>query len=393
MKKFFIALSVLAALTLSVVPSQALVGMPDRVPANELVSFFVVSIDQTLDTLIIIDEVGNFSGDSTTTQRSLHWKMWDPRSNHKADRSIPYTRNDVVAISCRDIIFNTLNPLERVSLEADLDTDGVNESYIGYVTWNDEISNTAVEQSDRNHFVGKMYIVNLAGGIGSGVSIAGRESLLALGTVGVAPGVNEFMAQQSDASSVTGATITYTSVREGFSPVAYATTAYRQMNELRPAIWDELADVAANSTTFAFRLLPRWYLYTSAGENTVFVWKSMNSPAPVGVAAASWSFSVNIYDNEEHPTSKQINLPDELNFIDVREVVPPDWIPTSGTMAGWIDIRFPSTSGSAGNPVGWAFMDFLCYSWQRSANASASLNWSALYESHREVSTIDARPT
>jgi hypothetical protein len=372
MKKFFIALSVFAALTLSVVPSQALVGMPDRVPANELISFFVVAIDRSLDTLIIVQEVGNIQG-TTSSPRGLHWKMFDPNSAHKADRTVTYTHNDVVAISCGDIIFNTLTENERTSLEADLDTDGTNESYIGYVTWVDENPNTKVEYTDANHFAGKMYIVNLTGGIGSGVSIAGRESLAAIGTAGgFTPA---FQAQQSESSNVV--TPAFTSVREGFSATALAFSTYRQaMN----------AD--ASGTPNYFRLLPRWYIYTDAGENNIFIWKSFNAPSSTSTGTASWSFSFNIYDNDENVTSKQINLPKELNFVDVREVVPPDWYPTSGTMAGWMDIRFLSNSGPQGNPVGWQYMDFLCYSWQRSANSSASLNWSSLFESHRDVGSL-----
>ena len=376
MKKFFIALSVLAALSLTVVPSQALVGMPDRVPANELVSIFVVAMDQSLDTLIIIQETGA-TGNTATAAKALHWKMWDADSAHKADRSIPYTKNDVVAISCRDIIFNTLTVNERLSLEADLDTDGVNESYIGYVTWNDEWA--GIENSTLNHFVGKMYVVNLEGGIGSGVSIAGRESLAGIETnAGIA--ASAWLNGQSEITALAGGGgITYSGIREGWSPIALAIGNFRQMRNDTPLPTTVLPGF--------FRMLPRWYLYTAAGENNIFVWKSFNAPAATGVAT-SWSFSANIYDNEEHPTSKQINLPKELNFIDVREVVPPDWIPTSGTMAGWIDIRLPSNSGSAGNPWRWEYMDFLCYSWQRSANTSASLNWSALYESHREVGSL-----
>jgi hypothetical protein len=372
MKKFFIALSVLAALSLTVVPSQALVGMPDRVPANELISIFVVAMDQSLDTLIIIQETGA-TGNTATAAKALHWKMWDADSAHKADRSIPYTKNDVVAISCRDIIFNTLTVNERTSLEADLDTDGVNESYIGYVTWNDEWA--GVESTRFNHFVGKMYVVNLAGGIGSGVTIAGRESLL---------GDTGFEAEQREVTAITAFAPVFAGLREAFSPVAYMFTEWRSRND---AAIGALVDY-----TYVpfFRLLPRWYLYTSAGENNIFIWKSFNAPASSSTVAASWSFSMMVWDNDEHPTSKQINLPKELNFIDVREVVPPDWIPTSGIMAGWFDIRFPSNSGSAGNPAWWQVMDFLAYSWQRSANASASLNWSALYEANREVGTPTA---
>lgn len=359
------------------VPSQALVGMPDRVPANELISIFVVSMTGNLDTLIIINEVAGFSGATAATQRAVHWMMWDPLSAHKADRSIPYTPNDVVAISCRDIIFNTLTPNERISLEADLDTDGVNESYIGYVTWNDELrSAPGLLLSDRNHFVGKMYVVELAGGIGSGVSIAGRESFAGIAfDTGIA---TAYQLGQSEATSVVAPA--FDGIREAFSGQAMAMSGYRN------AVG---APVPATALPVSvFRLLPRWYLYTTAGENNVFIWKNFNSPGPIGGAPASWSFSAFIYDNDENPTSKQINLPRELNFIDMREIVPPDWFPVSGTMAGWIDIRFPSISGAAGNPVGWQYMDFLCYSWQRSANASASLNWSALFESHRAAGSI-----
>jgi len=369
MKKFFIALSVLAALALSVVPSQALVGMPDRVPANELVSIFVVAMDQSLDTLVIVQETGA-QGNTATAPKALHWKMWDRDSAHKADRSIPYTKNDVVAISCKDIIFNTLTVNERTSLEADLDTDGVNESYIGYVTWNDEWA--GVESLAFNHFVGKQYIIDLAGGIGSGISIAGREALVQTGYLDLQGEVTAFTpGAPASAFSYSG--------REAFSPIASAISEVRERTNT--------AITPLYTAVPFFRLLPRWYLYTTAGENNVFIWKSFNAPAAAG-QAVSWSFSMMVYDNEEHPTSKQIHLPRELNFIDVREVVPPDWIPTSGTMAGWFDIRFPSTSGSAGNPAYWQFMDFLAYSWQRSANTSASLNWSALFDVHRQVGTI-----
>lgn len=376
MKKFFITLSVLAALFLTVVPSQALVGMPDRVPANELVSFFVVSMTGNLDTLIIIQEVGGWAGGGgAANARGLHWKMWDPLSMHKADRTIPYTPNDVVAISCRDIIFNTLTVNERISLEADLNTDGVNESYIGYVTWNDENIPTGIEQTDRNHFAGKMYIVDLAGGIGSGISIAGRESVPGIQFAGGF--VPAFQNGQLEAVAATPPSWVG-SVREGWSPTALAYTNFRQAS-----------NVNAAGLPLFFRMMPRWYLYTDAGENNIFVWKSFNSPnLPAPAAPASWSMSAFIYDNEEHPTSKQINLPRELNYIDIREIVPPDWIPASGTMAGWLDIRIPANSGAPGNPSGWQYMDFLCYSWQRSQNASASLNWSALFEAHREAGSL-----
>jgi hypothetical protein len=397
MKKFFIALSVLAALFLTVVPSQALVGMPDRVPANELISIFVVSMTGNLDTLIIINETDGFSGLTPATARAIHWMMWDPLSQHKADRSIRYTPNDVVAISCRDIIFNTLTVNERISLEADLDTDGVNESYIGYVTWNDEVIATGVEQNDFNHFVGKMYVVDLNGGIGSGISIAGRESFVGIfnqmnqGSIVPPYILANYQLGQSEATSILPTWLAPGSINmmEGWSPLALAMSRYRN------AVGAPVPAAVAPATGLPawFRMIPRWYLYTDAGENNIFVWKSFNSPNQGALfPPANWSFSAFIYDNDEHPTSKQINLPRELNYIDIREIVPPDWIPASGTMAGWVDIRLLSNSGAVGNPAGWQYMDFLCYSWQRSNNASASLNWSALFESHREAGSLNLIP-
>ena len=66
MKKFFIALSVLAALLLGVAPSQALVGMPDDVPGADAVIPFICSTDITtgtgLNTLIAFTEVGGVTG-------------------------------------------------------------------------------------------------------------------------------------------------------------------------------------------------------------------------------------------------------------------------------------------------------------------------------------------
>ena len=369
---------VCTAFVFTVPPSEALVGIPDRVPANELISFFVVSVDGNVDTLIVVHETGTH-GMTTTNAYALHWKMWDTASKHKADRSIPYTKNDVVAISCRDIIFNSLTPSERKSLEADLDTDGINESYIGYITWNDELA--GAEVNDANHFVGKMYIVNLAGGIGSGVSIAGREALL--------PPAG-WMDGQSEASDAI--IPAFTGVLEGFSPFAYAITAFRQVNNSEPS--------TTLPSDFYFRLLPRWCLYTDSGENNIFIWKSFNAPSATLVdaglapsesaAEGNWSFSMMVYDNEENPTSKQVDISRELNFIDVRDVVPPDWTSANESMGGWFDIRSPSNSGSTGNPTGWQYMDFLCYSWQRSANAGATLNWSALFESNREVGTLNS---
>ena len=366
MKKILVTLCFCTVFAVSVNLSEALVGIPDRVPANKLISFFVVAMDGNLDTLMVVHETGAH-GETSNGAYGLHWIMWDATSRHKADRSIPYTKNDVVAISCRDIIFNSLTPTERKSLEADLNTDGTNESYIGYITWNDELA--GAEVNDANHFVGKMYIVDLAGGIGSGVSIAGREALLGAG----------WMDGQSEASDAI--IPAFTGVLEGFSPFAYAITAFRQRNNNEPS--------TTLPSNFYFRLLPRWYLYTDAAENNIFIWKSFNAPSAT-VAEADWSFSMMVYDNEENYTSKQVDISRELNFIDVRDVVPPDWMSVSGTMGGWFDIRSPSNSGSAGNPTGWQYMDFLCYSWQRTGNSSAGLNWSALFESHREVGTLNA---
>ncbi|MBU0733677.1 MAG: hypothetical protein KJ573_16160, partial [Proteobacteria bacterium] len=69
MKKIFIAVSILAVLCFSVAPSQALLGMPDDVPGNDVVlPFFVVSMSGygNTNTLLVISDLRSGLTESTT---------------------------------------------------------------------------------------------------------------------------------------------------------------------------------------------------------------------------------------------------------------------------------------------------------------------------------------
>ena len=74
MKAFFVACGVLAVLTLTVVPSNALFGVDDNVVGHQIMlPFFMVEINGGLDTMIVITETGKFGGYHHWHWVRLYW--------------------------------------------------------------------------------------------------------------------------------------------------------------------------------------------------------------------------------------------------------------------------------------------------------------------------------
>ncbi len=354
MKKFFIALSVLAALALSVVPSQALVGMPDDVPGCDILQgFFVVEVGDTgLDSLVIFQEVTGVGVTPTAANKFLHWVIRDKKSKHLKDANIPYTTNDVVAVSVRDVIANYLTTADKALLQTTL--AGV-DVYMGYFNWENS--------TDNNNFVAKMYLVNTAKGKAAGVNLAAKE-FLTIPAVGnnYNWAATQYQAYTTDTSEgeFVALAASGSANLEGFSANALATS------EQREAGW-AVPFVAPDS----FRLMPRFYLYDATAENFIFVWKSQND--------ANAFVNVVVYDTEENGVSSTLDIPYELNYIDVVEWLPPYFMASYPT-AGWINIPLENYT------AGWAGVDFLAYNWQLASSADAGVNWGALFQVAREVS-------
>ena len=85
----------------------------------------------------------------------------------------------------------------------------------------------------------------------------------------------------------------------------------------------------------------------------------------------------------ENMLNLQINIPYELNRLDVRELLTSAWQTKRG---GWIDLMFPWEELDIG---GWPFdSSWLAYSYQTASSNSIGANWSVLHGVHREVGTL-----
>ncbi len=378
MKKVFIALSILAALFVAT-PSMALVGTPDAVPGtNILQPFFLVSFDGTLNTLVTITEVEGFSG-------SVHWTIRDKKSIHRANGNTGYTPYDVVSVSISALLTN-VSPDGLAALEVDLDLDGDNDHYMGYVEY-DNSNPTA------DNLIGHQYVINLANGLASGVVLPARE----YAPVGV-NGPHALVGWHVEQNSFLGTEwlppigqLPYPEFTdyEAFTAFSYATSKAREQG------YNPHADMDFPIPAY-FRLLPRYFLLNDSAETFFFIWSSGNwgEWEQNGLFEPDTNLVVvNIYDEEENGLSGQINLPYELNFVNVRRILPAAW----GNVGGWIDVRWSFDTKQA--PVAdadypWYYSavplasEWLGYSYQYAASDTAALNWGALFEMHRDVGTF-----
>ena len=437
MKKFFIALSVLAALALSVVPSQALVGMPDNVPGGNLVQgFFIVEVDGGLDTAIVIQEVGNAlvggtidptTGAVSTASGSFRWHMWDNASNHVADNVVPYTRNDVVPLSVRNLITDNVTP---AGLTALLDsTTFPTPVYIGYITFENTILNataTGLPLLYGDNLIGKTYLHNMTMGQASCMNIAVREYLPP-----VVPGTPiplNWLPVQGMTSTTTGTDGGEVFAEYGVpTPLPPGQTQPRyeafSPNSLAASIQRERGyGLVGTATMFqavrratGFSLYPRYYLHSAEGENFIFIWKSVNTGS-----GGTWRLDTNFFDTDENAISGFLTIAQEVNVINVRQSVPPTFLATYPA-AGWINIAIPdiftnipvtvaqaaTLTGGVPNPYwndylgvyllpsaaevafsGVADVEFLAYNWQYANSTTGSLNWSGLFEVARDVNFL-----
>ena len=486
MKKFFIALSVLMALALSVVPSNALIGIDDDVPGFDLVqAFFVVGADTTLDTLVVIQEVGNAPAAGQTA--NLHWHLFDRRSRHLADVRIPYTRNDVVTVSVRDLINEYVsNPLDEVDLVTTIDGE---TCFVGYIIWDNEITDGATARMYTNNLIGKMYVHDMPAGRAAMTNLAAREWMpgfvpdrrnrggagdpnslftppapgalfgtwasylpytwnwitpnLVAGDPGYDTGTRAaptaWLPAQGQAGTTVsngdeifaeygapgGAVFDAGAAIEQFTASAYAASQQRergyrnytvypygtatppaapQVIVIPPAPatpfpvagyydWARPGDPAMPAIAAAdgFAMYPRFYLYDANAQDFIFFWKSQNfaNVIPISGVPPNWRLDLNFFDTAENSYSNYLELPNELNIIDTRAVLP-SALMAAYPAAGWISITLPDRFGNMGQeplPADvFNNIEFLGYNWQyANAGGGAAFNWSGINKVARDV--------
>ncbi len=332
MKKIFLALAVLAALIFSAAPSQALVSMPDAVPGkNILLPFFLSKIDSGESTLLVIQDV---SGSPST----FAVEVYDIDSVVQYDTTTTLTKNDVASFNVRDDWIANASSTAKTALKIDLDGDGTNDHYAGYVL--------LTESSSTNRTVGWIYQIDLANGIASGVLAVSEEIEGNLdGTAGLV-----------DSSHI-----------EKFSAKALAVAKRR------------IAGLSDTCTVSSFSMYPRYFVYNANSENYLFSWRDSTTER---------TYHLNFYDEAETAISSNVTITHELDILDVRDIVPSGHM-SSYPYAGWIDFE-RSTSNQTSSSQGANFREteeWIMYNYQKAVSNTAGSNWNALFDVHRDVGT------
>jgi hypothetical protein len=406
MKKFIAVAAMLSVMFFGIGTSQALVGMPDAVPGTHLIQpFFLVPIpgtNGTDNTLMALTEVGGLA----VRGQDLHWTIWNRHSEHMANGNEPYTAFDVVVLNAQDLVLDNCSVDQLKALEVDLDEDPTtgnirgNEYYMGYITY--ENSNTVMVAPDplipdvgvgADNFIGHMYIVDIPTGRASGAIIPARE-WAPRSVTGDPVDPDQYWPMQNaylDTSWIPPiGTLPFPNFTdyEVFTAVALAYSKDREHSD----------DGAAIELPTWFRLLPRYYLKDGTGETFFFIWTSGNwgkffddglfDPDKYNVV-------INMYTEDETVRSGTLNLPYELNYINVRNTVPSSWLGVA--LGGWFDIRWDIECVFTWDPAvdfPWGYdaiplaAEWLGYSYQYAHSPDKSLNWNALYPMHRDVEVL-----
>jgi hypothetical protein len=300
MKKGFLVFLAILALNFFAVPSHALLGVDDNVPGYDvLVPYFLLSMPGhgNINTLIAITE----TCESSVT---FHYYVYNKNGGVSIyDDFLSLTQCDIATTDANTII-SMMSAANRATLEVDLDGDGTNDHYVGYVVF--EHGNTEVP---KNQVTATAYFVDLPKGISTGMNLPVRE-------------VDE------------GLSITDSKL---INPTRH--TEYFSANALFHA--QQYIGLQGSSGTVSdagfFRLLPRYYIMDSGSINYFIIWSSTGFTDPL---------PVNLYDNEEHVEST--NLPPlnaGLNIFDIGPYIPTGlYPPTTYPKEGWVDIRISTGS-------------------------------------------------
>jgi hypothetical protein len=331
MKKLFIALSILAALALGAVPAQALMGMPDDVPGCDVLQpFFIVSMPGfgNVNTLMVFTDTWGVWPASTGAV--FHYDVLTKKSVTVYNDILVGTNYDIVPTDALTII-NLMAPTERAKLEYDLDEDGVNDSYVGYISFQNLYW-------PANNVIAQTLVVDLAAGMASMANVPAKEF-----NPFVPPIMTDFFGL------------------ELFSANALATAENLQIGGgVMGAIY--------------FGLYPRYYIVDANGLSFMIIWKSVNWPSP--------NLHVWFLNADEKYVSSNLPLPDELNIVNIEKHLPAS-LHTGYPKEGWIQLGIPDAYNNP--PVGvFGDWEWLGYTWLK-AVGSAQESWTALTPIHREV--------
>ena len=360
MKKFFIALSVLAALMLGVVPAQALMGMPDDQPGADAIVPFICSTDLAsgtgLNTLIAFTELGARETGSTL-DRSLdfNWDLMTVRSATIADGTLRGTGHAVVSTDAKTLV-NEVAAGDLSALEVVIDSTTF---YAGYIYFQNNNTVAATSNSTiaaNNHVVGQFLFVNLAIGQAAGANIPMLEYN------------NRINGVFNAATVMTSGTYV-----EEFSPDALASAMSLQVN-------------GAVTTATAFGLYPRFYIPASGDANWLINWQCENGISGTTPAANGLNtIHLNVYQADEQVRSTSVSWPNEVNILDVEAELPSGLFATY-PKEGWFQFLWAGSGDLLVANVGDVSMFAFNY---MIANGSAGEAWTVLNPVPRAANIAD----
>ncbi len=288
-----------------------LLGVADDAPGNDLVVPFICGKDaaNNLDTLWAIAETQNLA-------TTLHYYVYNVRSNFVYDSEIDLTGRDIEPDSCKALI-GRMSEVQRGMVEK---TIGGVKYYAGYIVYDQQVP------ANRNNIIGWQYLVDLSKGF--------------------AAGFNSYIAQ----NSVT------------FTGMGTPNPANPNLCELT------LAGTPVCST--AAWMYPRFYIMNDNADS--FNWWIILA----GTNNANRGLTGVFCDETEVCISTIVQIPDELNIINVSEHIPAALFGTRFPKAGYGSFAVRPYENNS-TTIGWSY--------QRAAStAGASLSWSVIHPIHKD---------
>ncbi len=319
MKKFFIALSVLAALMLGVAPAQAQVAMPDDVPGSDAIVPFVCATNLSelgtgLNTMIIFTEISTVgAGVATTATLHFEYDIMTVKSETVYDGTQKGTGGSITSLNAKALVAQVSDDLLP---DLEITIDGVTY-YAGYIYYDD--------QNQTNNVLCEIMFVDLAKGMVGGSNVPMLEwndSISALLDV-TAGAAQANMAP--DASNI-----------ERFSADGLASAMALQNGDA----------VAADQATL-FGLYPRFHIAGANDKDWIIMWQSENANTTNNLG----SVHIDFYRDDEESASTNIKLPNELNVLNVYDIVPRSlWAAGTYPIDGWINLTWDDDATTGNLP-------------------------------------------
>ena len=383
--------------------AQAVIGIPDDVPASTLLyPFFKVdptpSASTRQDTLLVITNTANPAANiaagtlaSGTAHTFVHVTIWSVKSQHIYDFTVRLTEHDVWSCSLLDLLLNPgriARPCGVNQAPTGVVTQlTVGDLLAGYVTADVVAGPTALFPGqagysflDWNTLVGHLYLVDLPAGSATGFNAVSIESQ--------APVIGHPAVELDQASQRAFYLNRCLELQGGTNAACGPLGTYGNRERIDGPSGDTAQTVAPPVFPLAvdspLSLIIRYFsLDEISGRSEVWLWKDRNTPGK--------QLDLAVYDEEEIFHSVSFSVPDEVNFTETEDIITP------GAPGGWFRIRFeagpfnynlynPADSTTFSSSAGALLtpIQAVAYSLQFAQSSNASLRWDAAFPAHRQ---------